>query len=321
VIRIFLQSVFLLFMPVFLLAACSTSAAPGGAPEDLKIVASTSIVGDVVRQIAGQKVDLVVLIPTGSDPHTFEPRPQDIAAISEADIVFINGLGLEETLEPVLDANLAGRLVAVSDGIAVLPFEDDHGDRDEEFETGKHEDESDEYAAGDPHTWMDPNNVIVWVQNITAALAQVDPLHADEYQRNAEAYLAELRELDRWIRGQVSQVPPSQRKLVTDHAVFNYFAQEYGFELVGLVVPALSTNAAPSAKELAALEDEIRQKDVKAIFVGATVNPALSAQVAADTGAQVVFVYTGSLSPAGSGAETYLDFMRYNVSAIVGALK
>lgn len=292
------------------LAACGGAAALPESSKKLKLVASTSIVGDVVRQVAVESAELVILIPTGSDPHTFEPRPQDVAALSEADIVFINGLHLEEALDPVLENNVRGRLVAVSDGIQALPF---NAEVESQGEAGR--------AAGDPHTWMDPNNVIIWVQNIAAALAQIDPQNSAAYQRNAEAYTAELKALDDWIRQQVAQIPQEQRKLVSDHATFGYFAKAYGFEQVGLVVPALSTNAAPSAQDLASLENNIRNQGVKAIFVDHAINPALSQQVAADTGAQVVFVYTGSLGEPGSQAASYLGFMRYNVSAIVEALK
>jgi ABC-type Zn uptake system ZnuABC Zn-binding protein ZnuA len=305
--RLFLSAV-LFTLASLLLTACTSAATT--AEGKLKLVASTTIVGDVVRQVAGESAALVVLIPPGADPHTFEPRPQDIAALSEADVVFTNGLHLEEALDPALESNVQGKLVAISDGIQALPFN----------AGAEHQDEAG-HAAGDPHTWMDPDNVAIWVQNIAAALAQVDPQNNDAYQRNAEAYTAELKALDSWILEQTAQVPAAHRKLVSDHATFGYFAKAYGFEQVGLVVPALSTNAAPSAQELARLEDAIREQSVKAIFVDTTVNPALSQRVAADTGARVVFVYTGSLSEVGGKAGSYLDFMRYNVTAIVQALK
>jgi ABC-type Zn uptake system ZnuABC Zn-binding protein ZnuA len=295
---------------VVLLAACQSS--PASTPPQtgkLRVVASTSIIADVVRIVGGEAIELAVLIPTGSDPHTFEPRPQDIAALSDADIVFMNGLGLEEALEPALEANLTGARVEVSQAVDALPFQDEHAGSDEQ------------HAVGDPHTWMDPNNVIAWTQSIASALSQADPTNAATYQSNADAYTTELRQLDSWIRQQVEQLPTSQRKLVTDHAVFAYFAEQYGFEQVGLIVPALSTNAAPSAKELAELEDKIRSLGIPAIFVGTTVNPALSEQVANDTGAKLVFVHTGSLGETGSEVDSYLKFMRFNVSAIVEALK
>lgn len=308
-----------LVLVTLLLTACSSSN-ESSLPQsgNLKVVASTSLIGDIVRNVGGEAVELAVLIPAGSDPHTFEPRPQDIAALSDADIVFINGLDLEEALEPALDANVRGILAAVSDGIEVLPFQDEH---EAEAEEQAPEGVDPAHATGDPHTWMDPNNVIIWTQNIATALSQSDPANASKYQTNADAYISELRQLDGWIRQQVEQLPANQRKLVTDHAVFAYFAEQYGFEQVGLIVPALSSNAAPSAKELAELEDRIRSSGIPAIFVGTTVNPALSEQVASDTGTKLVFVYTGSLDEAGSPVDSYIKFMRSNVSAIVEALK
>jgi zinc/manganese transport system substrate-binding protein/manganese/iron transport system substrate-binding protein len=295
------------------LSACGSSVTN---PEGVKVVASTTLIADLVKQIGGDRVAVTALLPVGADPHTFEPRPGDIAALSDADVVFINGLHLEEALEPVLETNVKGALVEVSEGIEPLPFVDEHEGEEQAHEDGEHS-----HSAGDPHTWTDPNNVIVWAQNIAAALSKADPANAETYQSNAEAYIAELQALDEWIRQQVERVPVGQRKLVTDHSDFGYFADEYGFEQVGLVVPSISTNAAPSAQELAELEDAIHAQGVKAIFVGNTVNPALSEQVARDTGAKLVFLYTDSLGEAGSQVDSYLNFMRYNVSAIVDALK
>lgn len=297
-----------LFISTLLLTACAGNAAPPSG--DLKVVASTTIVGDVVSQVGGDLIDLTVLFPPGADPHTFEPRPQDIAAISDAQVIVINGLGLEETLQPTLEANAGGPVVHASEGIEVL-----------EFGGHKEEDHDREHESGDPHTWTDPNNVIVWVGNIAAALEKADPENAAGYQANAAAYISRLQELDLWIHTRVDSIPPGRRKLVTDHVVFGYFADEYGFEQVGFVVPAASTSAAPSAKELAELTDLIRELEAPAIFVSTTVNPALSEQIAQDAGAQVVFVYTGSLSESGAEAGDYLAFMRYDVEVIVAALK
>jgi len=249
-----------------------------------------------------------VLFPPGTDPHTFDPRPKDIAAISDADVVIIQGLGLESTLESALDANMTGALVHAAEGVDVLGIAGEGHD-------------DDDHEEGDPHTWTDPNNVIIWTQNIATALSEADPGNAEKYQANAETYIAELRELDSWIRAQVETIPAGQRQLVTDHLSFGYFAHEYGFDQVGLVIAALSTNAAPSAKEIAELMDAIQEHNVPAIFVGNTVNPALAEQVANDTGAQVIFVYTGSLSERGGEADSYIKFMRYNVNAIVEVLK
>ena len=294
------------FFLTLTLAALTACSAPASTPTDglLAVVATTSILGDVARQIGADRVSVKVLLPIGADPHAFEPRPQDVAALTDADLTLINGLGLEETLLPLLEN--ASSVVVVSDGISALPF------------AGEHDGEE---GGLDPHVWQDPNNVIVWARNIADAFAQADPSHADEYAANAEKYIAELTALDAWIQEQVAQVPEANRKLVTEHATFGYFAARYGFEQVGAVVPSVSTGSAPSAQELAALEDAIRSSGVKAVFVGSTVSPDLSRRVADDTGVRLVFLFTDSLSEAGGDAESYLTFMRYNVNAIVEALR
>ena len=281
------------------LTACSAPASPS-TNGLLAVVATTSLIGDVARQIGADRVSVNVLLPIGADPHAFEPRPQDVAALTDADLVLVNGLGLEATLQPLLGN--ARTIVTVSDGITALPFAEEDG-------------------GLDPHVWQDPNNVIVWARNIRDAFAQADPAHADEYASNAEAYIVELTSLDAWIKEQVAQIPEANRKLVTDHEDFGYFTARYGFEQVGAVVPSVSTGSAPSAQELAALEDAIRSSGVKAVFVGSTVSPDLSRRVAEDTGVRLVFLFTDSLSPSGGDAESYLAFMRHNVNAIVEALR
>ncbi len=205
------------------------------------------------------------------------------------------------------------KVVHVSEGIDFLTFAAD--------ESG-HEDEDDQHAplGADPHTWTDPDNVSIWVQNIDHALGEADPENAVSYHANAAAYQTELEALDAWMREQIDPLPRENRKLVTDHALFGYFAAAYNFEQIGALIPGYSTLAEPTAQELAAIENAIRELDVKAIFVGNTVNPNLAQRVAEDTETQLVFVYTGSLSEPGGEAPTYLDYMRYNTSAFVDAL-
>lgn len=301
------QKIFTL-IALAVLASLSLTACGGGNAGDtgdrLQVLATTSIVADVVKQVGGDYVAVTTLLPLGTDPHTFEPRPQDAAAIADAAILFANGAGLEEFLQPLLEsAGATDKLVEVSAGIELLAFEEEH------------------LEAGDPHTWMDPNNVILWAENIAAALSAADPQHAADYQANAAAYIAELRDLDAWIRSEVAQVPAESRLLVTDHGVFSYFADEYGFTQVGTITSSFSTNASPSAQELAALEDDIRSFGVRAVFVGETANQSLAAQVAADTGIQIVILYHASLTDDSGPVPSYLEFMRYNVNAIVNALK
>ncbi len=294
---------------LILLAACdgqktSTETSPAG-NAGLSVVGTASIVGDVVAQVGGEYIDLKVLLPVGTDPHSYSPTPQDAAMLADADVVFANGAGLESFLGTLLEsAGATDKLVTVSDGIALL------------------EGTGDEHGHGaDPHTWTDPNNVKIWVNNIQKALSTADSKNATAYQSNADAYLKQLDELDGWIRGQVALIPEGKRSLVTDHMEQGYFAQEYSFNIVGALIPGYSTLSEPAAKDLAAIEDAIRSLGVTAVFVGNTVNPNLAERVAIDTGTQLVYIYSGSLSPADGEAATYLDYMRYNVNAFVGALK
>lgn len=318
---------------VLLLAACqpapTPSAAETGQPARLKVLATTNIVGDVVAQVGGDAIELSILIPQGVDEHAFEPSPQDIARVANADLVVISGAGLETFIDPLIEnAGGKARLVDASHGITLKDFGAAHGHEHEGEE--EHEDEHEnehegedhhEHTEGDPHVWIDPNNVLVWTHNIADALGEQDEANAQTYRANAGQYEQKLKELDAWIRQQVEQISPADRKIVTDHLLFGYFAERYGFEQVGAIIPNYSTLAQPSAQELAALEDAIRDLGVKAIFVGNTVNPTLAQRVADDTGVKLVFIYTGSLSEAGGPAENYLDYIRYNVNAIVEALK
>lgn len=304
-------------LATLLLTACGGGKA-GDTGDRLQVMATTSIVANVVEQVGGDYVAVTTLLPPGTDPHTFVPRPQDAAAIADAAILFANGAGLEEFLQPLLEsAGATDKLVEVSAGIELLAFEE-HEHEGEEEHAGE---EEHEHEGGDPHTWMDPNNVILWAENIAAALSAADPQHAADYQANAAAYIAELRDLDAWIRAEVAQVPAESRLLVTDHGVFSYFADEYGFTQVGTITGSFSTNASPSAQELAALEDDIRSFGVRAVFVGETANQSLAEQVAADTGIQIVIIYHASLTDDSGPVPSYLEFMRYNVNAIVNALK
>ena len=283
-----------------------------GGTDRLNVVATTTLVGDVVRIVGGDNVDVTVLIPPDVDEHGFEPTPQDIARVAQSDLVFINGAGLEGFIEKLVqNAGDQQPMVSVSEGITLQ-----EGCEHEEEQAGEagHE-------GGDPHVWTDPNNVLIWVDNIEKSLTEADPANAAAYQKNAEAYRQQLKELDAWIQEQVQQIPQEQRKLVTDHTIFTYFASRYGFEQVGAVVPGYSTLSSPSAQQLAALEDAIKDLNVPAIFVGNTVNPAAAERVSKDTQTELVHILTGSLTNQDGLAPTYLEYVRYNVQVIVGALR
>lgn len=290
------------------------------AGEKLHVVATTSIVADVVAQIAGENIDLVVLMPPGTDPHSFEPTPQDAAAIADAHVVFINGIGLETFIDPLLASAGQGiAVVSVSQGADLLHLEEISA---LQTDTTDHEEETHEHEGlYDPHVWFDPTQLVVWTHNIEAALSTLDPNHASAYHERAEAYRARLEALHQWIVQQIAQIPEKRRVLVSDHVELGYLARRYELRQVGAVIPGYSTLAEPSAQEMAALEDTIRSLGVRAIFVGRTVNPRLAERIAADTGIQIVFLYTGSLSAPDGPAPTYEALMRYNVTAIVNALR
>ncbi|MBN1538418.1 MAG: zinc ABC transporter substrate-binding protein [Anaerolineales bacterium] len=309
------------------LPACSTAEPTKTPPttKKLNVVATTTLVGDVARQIGGDAIQLHTLLPTGIDPHSFEPTPQDAVTLAKADLVIANGAGLEEFLEPLLEsAGAKAVVIHASEGIPFIETAQGHdheSEQDHEGEEIKENGEGHTHEGIDPHVWMDPNLVMVWVDNIQQAFAEQDPANAPLYQANAEAYKAQLTELDTWVRQQVEKMPLSNRLLVTDHQCLGYFAARYGFEQIGAVIPSYTSLAEPSAQELAALEDAIINLGVPAVLVGVSVNPSLAQRVAEDTHVQLITFYTGSLSEPDGPAGNYLDFMRYNVNAIVSALR
>lgn len=300
----------LLLLMVFsfaFLAGCDSTASTNNGR--LSVVATTSIVADVVKQVGGDAVEVQTLLPLGSDPHSYQPAPRDLTAVADASVIFANGAGLEEFLKPLIDsAGATARVVEVSDGVPLLEGSAEGSDL------------QDTHSA-DPHTWVDPNNVLVWVENIRAALTELQPDKAAEFQANADRYSAELRDLDIWIRQQVETIPPENRVLVTDHLVYGYFAEEYGFTQVGAVIPGFSTDSSPSAQELAMIEEQIRSYNAKAIFIGEGAISAVVKQVVEDTQIKLVKLYHSSLSTPNGEAPTYIKMMRYNVNAIVSALK
>lgn len=323
-----------------LLAACSRgaeNASSGSAyhvdliltqPEDLKavqildgnplgVVATTSIVADVVANVGGDAIELNSIIPRMTDPHGYQLTPGDLRMLHDADVVFINGLGLEEALEQSL-AQLPEDtpIVSLSEGIQLRELTpertDTNADRDPEAHT---------HAGVDPHVWFDPMNITVWTDNAAQSLAALDPANAATFQANSEAFHDQLEDLHNWILSQLEEIPQADRKLVTDHLLMGYFAQRYDFEILNALLPAFSSAASPSAQELADIQDSIRQYGVKAIFVGMTSNRQIAEQMARDTSVVVVPLYTGSLSDLNGPASTYLTFMQYNVRAIATALK
>lgn len=273
--------------------------------EPLHVVATTTIVGDIVREVAGDHISLHVLLSANADPHAFQPTPRDVVLIHEADVVFISGAGLEAQWADILES-AASRIVDLSERLALRQVGEEH----------HHEDD----GTYDPHVWFDPTNVMVWVDTIEAAISELDPAGARMVASNATAYRRSLAELDLWIWDEIAAIARGRRLLVSDHLSLGYFASRYGFKQMGSLFPGLDTLSEPSAQGIAQLVDAIRDAAVPAIFVGTTVNPSLAEAIAADTGTAVVTLYTGSLSESTGPAATYLALMRYNVEALVRAL-
>ncbi len=303
---------FALILLMLILAACQPTgqvAQSSNGKATLKVIAAETFLADIAQNVAGDRVKIEALMPIGVDPHGFEPTPTDVAKIADSDVLIVNGAGFEEFLARLLQN--AGGQRAVLEASAGLTSRQLH---EGEIVDPDHN--------GDPHFWLDPNNVIKYVENIRDGLSAADPEGAAIYAANAEAYSAKLKDLDRWITDRVKEVPEANRLLVTNHESFGYFADRYGFKIIGTVMPSVSTDASPSAQQLAALIDHIKATGAKAIFLETGTNPQLADQVAQETGCKVVTnLYTHSITAANGPAPTYLDMMKANTNAIVDALK
>ena len=263
--------------------------AGGGA---VAAVATTTIAGDIVGNVGGDRVHVDTLVPADADPHDFEPRPSDAVALAEAEVVVKSGGDLDEWLGDLIEsAGGDAAELTLLDSVRAI------GD--------------------DPHWWQNPRNAILAAQAVRDALAEADPDGRREYERNAARYVRELRALDDEIERCMQRVPPEKRKLVTTHDSLGYFAERYGLEVIGSVIPSLSTQAQPSAKEVDALVEQIEEEGVEAIFPEAVVSQRLERAISRESGAEVGReLWTDSVGGEGSGAETYVDAMRANADAL-----
>ena len=285
---------------VLSLTACGGQPASDSGKSAPVILTSTTFLADITRNIAGDRMEVGSLLPIGTDPHSYQPTPQDVAKIEQSQLLIINGADYEHFLEPLLE-NAGGERTIVEASTGISPRE--------------------EAGSVDPHLWLDPNNVILYVENIRDGLVRFDPEGADTYRSNADEYMRQLTELDAWIVEQVNQVPAGRRLLVTNHEALGYFAERYGFTIVGTVIESFSTDASPSAQQMAGLIDQIQSSGAPAIFLDAGDNTNLAQQIADETGVRVVTdLHLESLTD-GAPAATYLDMMKHNVTQIVNALK
>jgi zinc/manganese transport system substrate-binding protein len=286
-----------------LVAACGTDSG-GAAPGQAKVVATTTQIADFARAVGGDRAKVVQLLKPNTDPHDYEPRPSDVRETGGADVVLLNGDNLDRWMGKVLEN--AGGHPAIVDLGARVPIK------------AAGESQGPEASRYDPHWWHDPRNAQAAVSAIRDALTKANPAAGSVYARNAAAYLARLRALDRGIAACIGRVPPAARKLVTDHDAFNYFARRYGVSVVGAVIPSQTTQAQPSSGDVARLTRLIRREGVKAVFPESSINPKLAQAIARQTGATSDHtLYGDTLGPKGSSGATYLTMERANADAMV----
>lgn len=318
-----------------LAAGLAGAAAPALAADDhpLKVVASFSILGDMVKEIAGDAVDLTVLVGPDGDAHVYEPTPADAKALGEADLLVVNGLGFEAFMPRLVEAaGFKGRTVVASTGVTPREWEgeeeeaghapaDAHGHEEAGHggEAGHAAHEDHDHGAHDPHAWQDLANGEAYVENIIAALAVADPAHAAQYERNGAAYVAELAALDARLKKTFAAIPPERRKVVTSHDAFGYFGAAYGIDFIA--PQGVSTDAEASAGDVAGIIEQIRAEHIAAVFVENITDPRLLDRIAAETGARVGGeLYSDALSKADGPAPTYARMFEHNASALAAAM-
>lgn len=290
-------------LAIAIVAVACTETGPSPSPADgrLRVVATTTHVGSVVREIGGEAIDLTVLLAPGIEAHDFELTPAAGAALEEADLILISGAGLEDWLDQALGT--IGGADRVRDLSAGVPLRQGGGD---------------EAGAVDPHYWLSAPNAVLMAQNARDALADAAPNAVDGFAERAAALVSRLEHTDAEVRAMIDEIPAEDRRVVTDHDALGYFIDEYGLDFVGSVFPSLDVSSEPSAQQVEELVAAIRAQGVTAIFTESSVNPRLAAALAEETDAHLVDepIYTDSLGPAGSGADTIDGMLRHNARVI-----
>jgi zinc/manganese transport system substrate-binding protein len=285
-------------------AALLATATAGMAADKIPVVASFSILGDLVRVVGGERVAVTTLVGPDEDAHVFEPKPADAKNLLQSRLLVTNGLGFEPWAQKLVkSAGYRGQSVVASQGVKARTMPGEKGGKET-----------------DPHAWQDPTNVVIYVRNIAAALSRLDPNGAATYKDNSEAYIKELQALDIWAQEQLSAVPAAKRKVITSHDAFGYFGARY--QVSFLAPQGISTEAEPSAKEVAQLIRQIQREKIKAVFFENMSSPKLLAQLGKDAGVTPgPALYVDALSKAGGPADSYLTLMRYNVMQLVAGIR
>lgn len=279
---------------------------PGVATEPLPVVASFSILGDLVQVIGGDRVKVTTLVGPNADAHTFEPKPMDAKAILQSRLFVINGLNFEPWAQKLAkSANFQGQTLIASRGITPRDMPPEKGHT---------------HADTDPHAWQDPSTVVIYVKNIAKSLANLDPAGASSYQKNSDDYVKQLLALDQFTKEQLATIPAPSRQVITSHDAFGYFAARYQIRF--LAPQGINADAEPSAKEVAQLIRQIKRDQIKAVFVENMSNPKLLAQITRDTGVTMgPKLYVDALSGPKEPGSSYLKMMHYNVTQLVAGMK
>jgi zinc/manganese transport system substrate-binding protein len=291
------------------------------ADDPIPVVATFSVLGDMVKRIGGEHISLTTLVGADGDTHVYQPTPQAARVVAEADVLFINGLGFEGWLERLVEAApFAGSLVVATTGIEPIAF-GDHDDHEEGHEEG-HEEATDhhgEHGAFDPHAWHSFTNAIIYANNIAAGLAQVDPTNAGFYYQNHQIFVNEIRALKAEADVIMAALPIDKRTVVTPHDGFGYFADLYNLRFEA--PQGLSTESEASAADVAKLILLIRKQEISAVFIESITDNRLMEQIANETGAVIGGkLYSDALSSEDQPASTYLDMMRHNTKTLSQAL-
>jgi zinc/manganese transport system substrate-binding protein len=292
---------------ILAVAAIMLGANPADAADRIKVVATFSVIGDMVANVAGDRIELVTLVGPAGDTELFKPSLADGKNVAEAKIVFMNDLNdeFEPWLEPLLkQAKFSGAKIIVSRGAKTYTSTEERAPRSK---TGEEE--------IDQHAWLDPKNGIIYVRNIAAALAKSDPANAAEYRARADAYIKDLQVLDAWAKVEMAALPAAKRRVLASHDSLQYLAKAYGITL--LSINGWTNNSEPSAAELARLTQQIRQEKIHALFLDSITDPRAMQQVANETGASIGgTLYGDALSKPGEEADTYLKMLRHDVTTL-----
>ncbi len=265
------------------------------------VISSVSMIEDMVRNIAGDRVISKMIVPIGGDPHLYEPLPADAKLVASADLVFINGLTFEGWItELILNSGTKASMVTVTEGVNAIS--------------------SDIYKnSSDPHAWMDVTNGLVYIDNIKKSLIELEPTYAAEFEANYKTYKAKLEELDRYITQRIQEIPAKKRVLITSHDAFKYYGRKYGLQLEAIV--GVSTEAQPETSDIIRISKAIKETEVPAIFIESTINPKLIKQIAVDNKVSIGgALYADSIGEKGSSGDSYIKMLKSNTDVIVDAL-